>query len=319
MNIYQCFLATGLALSLTSFSWAKELPQSSQRESRLMAALMDASQVPGGYYVHEVHKALGLKKPDFKAEEIFLAPLVEKQISSILEKSEYSQDSEIKAHWFHSDSGVSGFIYSNATDVFLQFTGTHEKRNYIQNGSFAMNFEYSPHHFHSGFLKAWIGVEDIVKKRLLEHESYKKNIHLGGHSYGGAMAHLATYFLAQNYFSQCSLTTFASPAVGNLQVASQIESLCRTERFWRSNDIVPIVLDGEHGNIWNWSDVYHHAGYSIRMDSVFLGKDQTLSKPPRFVYNAQIRNQDRLAAVATNWLKAHDWILYREIMTKYYP
>lgn len=119
--------------------------------------------------------------------------------------------------------------------------------------------------FHSGFLSAYHKVHKEIKKALKEHKVKKHNLIATGHSLGGA---LATVF---SYYKECEfLITFGAPRTGNSRIMANLKCKARF-RFVNKCDIVTQLPRG-------WMLGYRHpsiAWYINRHDDLLLNPGYT--------------------------------------------
>ncbi len=88
---------------------------------------------------------------------------------------------------------------------------------------------------HKGFQEAFDAVRDEIESDLKKHPGVP--VYITGHSLGGALAILATRFLASDSLGACY--TFGSPRVGNSHFANSIKT--PIYRIVNAADIVPRV------------------------------------------------------------------------------
>jgi len=281
------------------------------RDLHFAVDLLTVAQQPGGRAIEDIADFMGKKSPNANEIEKFLSPLIKEQLRFYLKKYQKS-DSFYEASWFHSDAGVCGFVFATKDEFFVGFTGTHELKNYLDNGKFWMNFELTPYHFHHGFYAETFKPFQSKFKEILD-KYYKTSMRVTfvGHSLGGALAQMTAYFWRDVFFSspQKQIITFAAPAFGNEVVVQNFPLFFENMRVWRADDMVPVVLDGEHGNLWDWNDRYLQAGFSLKL-KVW---DDSLNRV-ELMEGGKVEDEDRLKALLGNWPARHDWKGYQKII-----
>jgi hypothetical protein len=70
---------------------------------------------------------------------------------------------------------------------------------------------------HQGFWKLFSGIEDFVSR-------LPDDVIIGGHSLGGALAHLTAFYLSLNK-KRCSCYTFGTPRIGNKEFCDVYDSI----------------------------------------------------------------------------------------------
>lgn len=107
--------------------------------------------------------------------------------------------------------------------LYVIFQGSQEDRDWLDNINFVKkelnkisSFESinSKIEVHSGFLRQYLNIKDIVENQI--NENGYNNIIIIGHSLGGAIATLCSFDLSLNYKNKkIKCVTLGSPRVGN--------------------------------------------------------------------------------------------------------
>lgn len=113
-------------------------------------------------------------------------------------------------------------------------------------------------HMHSGFMKAYGGVDDRLQKAIATAQGgdLKKPILFTGHSLGGALAQIAATDMKQKGANVASVYTFGQPRVGDREFSAHYKELglsSKTYRHVNQGDPVPrlpkIKLDASLTNL----------------------------------------------------------------------
>ncbi|SHI44530.1 Lipase (class 3) [Malonomonas rubra DSM 5091] len=148
----------------------------------------------------------------------------------------------------HFDRATSqGFLckrISPGTDPYLvlAFRGTEKKINDWLTDADAVPKQKDGYRVHNGFYKAFDLIKDDIrsalkKKACLDADGNLLPLFITGHSLGGALALLATKYLARNIDGACY--TYGAPRVGDYEFFFDIKT--PVYRVVNSSDIVPRV------------------------------------------------------------------------------
>jgi pimeloyl-ACP methyl ester carboxylesterase len=160
---------------------------------------------------------------------------------ALASKAVYSDESDAES-WAY-ESGYSDFEWFEVEDTqamvvtsddkcVLAFRGTTDIADWMTNLD-VWKTAYRYGNVHSGFHAALDFVWDEIELLVAQHSD--KELHITGHSLGGALATLA---MAELQYTQASLYTFGSPRVGDKEFATTFNQLYRTYRFVNNNDVV---------------------------------------------------------------------------------
>jgi predicted lipase len=111
---------------------------------------------------------------------------------------------------------------------------------------------------HSGFFNHLNGVKNILYKIIDKYNNYE--LHLTGHSLGGAVATLFAFLVSEKYNEKkINLVTFGSPRVGDSKWKTCFNNKKNIiyYRITNNRDIITVLP------IWN----YHHVGKHIYLDN----------------------------------------------------
>ena len=192
--------------------------------------------------------------------------------------------------------------------AILCYRGTNDVRDWLQN--IDMDRDAGPFggKIHDGFWTAFRTVERRIAADLATLEGVP--VYITGHSLGGALATLASYFFPRNQtlsnvpFRACY--TFGGPRVGNRGFASVMRDGPRLHRVVREGDVVPGVPLGLR---------FKHAG-----DLYFLDKNDRLTKdvPVAGRFRALVRGVlNDFGKKGLAFLKAHDHQAYADQLGEY--
>ncbi|EYC21380.1 hypothetical protein Y032_0019g3787 [Ancylostoma ceylanicum] len=135
--------------------------------------------------------------------------------------------------------------------IIIGFRGTQRPGQLIQQGIDSTirawsKWDYGGHislYFNKTFHTIWQGLEHRVYMYIYEHPDW--DIWIGGHSLGGALATLATFFLVHSKLVQpdaVKLMTFGQPRVGDKAFADAFDNeVGYAYRVVHSRDIVPSI------------------------------------------------------------------------------
>ena len=139
---------------------------------------------------------------------------------------------------FNTDGTQAYLATSDSYKInVLAFRGTEADIKDIKADLKATTIEVDGHKIHSGFYGAFLSVKEDVERAL---DSIKDNgypLYITGHSLGGALALLATKFLASNSLGACY--TFGSPRVASSEFGDAIKT--PIYRVINAADLVPRV------------------------------------------------------------------------------
>lgn len=131
---------------------------------------------------------------------------------------------ELRGILFDAATDTQGFVAAHQTDgncdmAVISFRGTQEAQDWMTN----FNFDKDPvrkrsqdhpnlvGHVHRGFNQAFLSVERQIRNHLTGLSDVP--LYITGHSLGGALAILATWYLSAGSLAACY--TFGSPKVGD--------------------------------------------------------------------------------------------------------
>ena len=127
------------------------------------------------------------------------------------------------------------------SDVFkmlvLAFRGTEKDIGDIKTDLKASTVEVSGCKIHSGFYQAFNKVKPLIEEALKREAEHGYALYITGHSLGGALALLATKYLAADSVGACY--TFGSPRVASSEFGDSIKT--PIYRVVNAADIVPRV------------------------------------------------------------------------------
>lgn len=166
-------------------------------------------------------------------------------------------------------TATKGYIAVNdrLKAIILSFRGTLELPNFIKDLKLFKSPLKTPTsesglQVHTGFQETWEAVRDLVfeeiGKLLIQYKDY--DLHVTGHSLGGAIGLLATLALRHQFNipdSRIQLHTFGQPRVGNPKFADYVtRQKFRISRVVHSNDLIPNLippfLDYKHHTLEYW-------------------------------------------------------------------
>jgi Lipase (class 3) len=165
--------------------------------------------------------------------------------------------SVVQAKYIQSDTlDVYGYVAqldSQTSLVSFRGTNTNQIQDWIDDLNFTMvsisactNCEV-----HGGFLNSWNALSSQVTDALSSFHT--SNVIFTGHSLGGALAVLGSYFLAMEGYNITAVATVGAPRVGNVAFASAFyqpfssASQPVMARMVHADDIVPHVLIEDAG------------------------------------------------------------------------
>lgn len=149
--------------------------------------------------------------------------------------------------------------------IWVAFKGSKEFKDFIYDAKFRrqtvrFNSDDCKVRAHSGFWEQMLsikdGIDDLLKKTMIEHPNY--SVAITGHSLGGGIA--SCYSVASSYVKKDSIMiTFGSPAPGNEEFKNFVlYKVGHVFRVFNERDLVPKLL-----NVFG--DKYHHVGYEIEL------------------------------------------------------
>ena len=181
--------------------------------------------------------------------------------------------------------------------VVVAFRGTESRADIFVDADFGLErSDYFPEmKVHGGFLGQFVGLmPELQAKVEALQESAKAegkpppSVMVGGHSLGGALASMYTYWGLKNSVDITQTYTCGQPSWANEVAAKDFEDVlsksgCNLFRFVNNNDIVPRVPPS-----------CHHCGTELYIDH------QGKIAPPGVVQVWE-RTKDRLAGIVDNW------------------
>ena len=155
------------------------------------------------------------------------------------ELDSYLSISDFKLVEVFNVDGTQAFLASSDSYMInvLAFRGTEKDIRDIKADLKATTIEIDGHSIHSGFYGAFLSVKEDVEHAL---DSLKKNgypLYITGHSLGGALALIATKFLASDSLGACY--TFGSPRVASSEFGDEVKT--PIYRVVNAADLVPRV------------------------------------------------------------------------------
>ena len=153
--------------------------------------------------------------------------------------------------------GAQCYLIWNDDDAVVIFRGTEPKQwsdVKADLNAFKRRGRYKHGYVHSGFQGELDKIWDELDTELSVLED--RNIHVTGHSLGGAMATLAAKRISEEYDNVHCLHTFGSPRVANRQWCKSLE--VPHYRFQNNNDVVCKVPF--------WMMGYRHHGTNVYMN-----------------------------------------------------
>ena len=149
---------------------------------------------------------------------------------------------------YDSGTDTQGFVASRSAEpgrglAIVSFRGTESKRDWMTNLDLRQASVTSRNHdsprivgnVHSGFNAAYLSVQDQIHSALAGCEHLP--LYVTGHSLGGALATLATWYLAGDKLAACY--TFGAPRVGDGQLLNRFRT--PIYRIVNGADPVPFV------------------------------------------------------------------------------
>jgi predicted lipase len=126
--------------------------------------------------------------------------------------------------------------------IVVIFQGSSNWKDWIDNLNFVKVYPYSKKYIgiHAGFYSQFKTIIGAIKKELSTRDTNKEII-FTGHSLGGALATLVTFYFQSSLKKYC--ITFGSPRVGNSFFKRAFDKLenCYSLRYVYKNDIVTKV------------------------------------------------------------------------------
>lgn len=124
--------------------------------------------------------------------------------------------------------------------LVLAFRGTEVKkpadiRTDVKADLMSVGPEENDHLLHQGFYEAFEPVKPLIQQTLNKPEFKDIPLYITGHSLGGALAIVATYFISNDSVGACY--TFGAPRVGNLAFGQSIKT--PIYRIINAADLVP--------------------------------------------------------------------------------
>ncbi len=176
---------------------------------------------------------------------------IRKTLEKLLDDKQQTKDkanAELNSYLSLCDFNLVAIFNTNGTQAFLassrayqinvlSFRGTEAEIQDIKADLKATTIEVDGHKIHSGFYQAFSGVKEDIEREL---EALKGNgypLYITGHSLGGALALLATKFLAADSMGACY--TFGSPRVASSEFGDAIKT--PIYRLVNAADLVPRV------------------------------------------------------------------------------
>lgn len=166
------------------------------------------------------------------------------------DKRQISDDAkaELESFLAISDFNLAGLFNTEGTQAFLAtsdkygmnilvFRGTEADIEDIKADLKATTIEIEGYTVHSGFYNAFSAVKPEIEKALETLRGNEKPLYIAGHSLGGALALLATKYLASDSLGACY--TFGSPRVASSEFGDDIKT--PIYRIVNAADLVPRV------------------------------------------------------------------------------
>ncbi|MEM7478915.1 MAG: caspase family protein [Planctomycetota bacterium] len=194
------------------------------------------------------------------------------------------------------EAGLRAGVYGRSEHIIVVFRGSANARNWLQNAK-VLSKDIIGGAVHMGFHDSMDRFYDDIVKSIQFHGE-KKQIHVCGHSLGGAMAILFAYEASiRDDLELNSVTTFGQPLALGEEVAAAVNSLFG-DRYWRfvfNRDPVTRLIP-----------TFHHAGKRIHFTSsgavesapIVLSKDasissfEAMSEEEFYAFQRAINNQD---------------------------
>lgn len=179
-------------------------------------------------------KAFDIEIARFLAEASLLAYVKEEPfIEAALSSAGFSETR------FFSNEGTFAFLAIRDDDLVLIFRGTEsaDQSDYLTNAKIIQTAFLDYGTAHRGFVEAldWVsGDIDAAAAGLLKQKP--RNLWVGGHSLGGA---LATLYALQKPESISAVYTMGAPRVGGIRLAENTDKHVTLYRLVNDNDLIP--------------------------------------------------------------------------------
>lgn len=103
-------------------------------------------------------------------------------------------------------------VYNNQT--YISFRGTDDFKDIIDDINIFPKYDKNYGWVHRGFYNSVVEIEDLVFNALAYLTAWDKNIHISGHSLGGAIASIMSVKLSRFGMNVKSVRTYGSPKPG---------------------------------------------------------------------------------------------------------
>ncbi|MCL6271685.1 lipase family protein [Sansalvadorimonas sp. 2012CJ34-2] len=181
----------------------------------------------GSVDLEERAQSLAEETDSKKVKKILKKLLSEKELTAEDAKNQLSvhlESGEFVLRDVFNQGGTQAFLaYSDKFKInVLAFRGTEKKIEDIKIDLKAAMVEMNGDRIHSGFYQAFRDIRKDIEGSL---QGLKKNgypLYLTGHSLGGALALMATKYLADNSVGACY--TFGSPRVASISFSDSIKT-----------------------------------------------------------------------------------------------
>jgi predicted lipase len=204
------------------------------------------------------------------------------------------------------ETDTQGFILPAFDEVTIAFRGTQQPQDWMTDiNGFHEEVPYGNYgsaiRVHRGFLTAYKSVRDEIHEFINNSPTYINNIHVCGHSLGGALATLCAVDMQFNYPNK-KVTCYPSgnPKVGNKAfVESYNRRVPNTIRTYMRTDVVPELPPVWIEKIFKQKSYHTKKKNPIGPRNIFVGFINWIKR--RF-------KTKRLAADTTN----HSMALYKK-------
>ncbi len=142
---------------------------------------------------------------------------------------------------------TQAYIVQCKDDMYITFRGTSSIKDALTNIELTRVPlpNYPNAQVHKGFLEQYKAIEnslfDAISNAQRNPDGAIKQIHITGHSLGGALAQLAAFHISNRFIdAQITCTTFGSPRVGNHTFAKLLQNAVHDQiRVTHEKDPVP--------------------------------------------------------------------------------
>jgi predicted lipase len=152
-------------------------------------------------------------------------------------------------HIIYSDKLMIAYIFSNAQDACIAFTGTYFPQHWFNNLKISLVVPVALGvadggedgvKLHKGFYNLYASVRDEIKGWLETH--HVRDLYITGRSMGGALSTVCMYDMTLNRFCSCENVvhySFAAPRVGNITFAKDYDArVSNSFRVHNTEDVV---------------------------------------------------------------------------------